>query len=107
MKRKATSIPDFANEEQEAAWWAANPDAIAQEFEAADRDKALGRGSTARRGLTPTTTIRLDPADILRAKTQAQRKGLRYQTYLKMLIHEALSVEEPQGSRTSKSRKAS
>jgi predicted DNA binding CopG/RHH family protein len=48
----------------------------------------------ARKGNTPTTTIRLDPEDISRARTQASKKGLKYQTYLKMLIHEALQQVE-------------
>uniref|UniRef100_A0A372ISQ8 Antitoxin n=1 Tax=Paracidobacterium acidisoli TaxID=2303751 RepID=A0A372ISQ8_9BACT len=54
----------------------------------------MGRGTAARRGITPTTTIRLDPADIERARAQAEHRGLKYQTYLKMLIHEALQREE-------------
>jgi predicted DNA binding CopG/RHH family protein len=45
-------------------------------------------------GITPTTTIRLDPEDISRARTLAAKRGLRYQTYLKMLLHEALREEE-------------
>lgn len=32
----------------------------------------------------------LDPEDIARARAQAGHRGLRYQTYLKMLIHQAL-----------------
>ncbi len=36
-------------------------------------------------------TIRLGNHEIARAKQQAEAKGLRYQTYIKMLLHEALS----------------
>ena len=43
---------------------------------------------------TPTTTIRLDPDDIAKARVQAAARGLRYQTYLKMIIHEALIKAE-------------
>jgi hypothetical protein len=57
----------------------------------------LGRGTVARRGSTPTTTIRLDPEDIAKARFYAEQKGLKYQTYLKMLIHQALQQEEFQG----------
>jgi predicted DNA binding CopG/RHH family protein len=42
----------------------------------------------------PTTTIRLDPEDIAKARQQAADRGLRYQTYLKMMIHEALRNSE-------------
>jgi len=45
-------------------------------------------------GSTPTTTIRLDPQDIFRARALAAKRGVRYQTYLKMLLHEALAAEE-------------
>ena len=36
-------------------------------------------------------TIRLDVHDIERAEHQAKVKGLKYQTYIKMLLHEALA----------------
>jgi predicted DNA binding CopG/RHH family protein len=36
-------------------------------------------------------TIRLDNSEIHLAKQQAAAKGLRYQTYIKMLLHEALA----------------
>jgi predicted DNA binding CopG/RHH family protein len=94
MKEEKLTIPDFENEEQEAQWWAKNPDFILARFESAAAENQLGRGTAARRGMTPTTTIRLDPKDISRAKIQAERRGLKYQTYLKMLIHQALTQEE-------------
>lgn len=37
-------------------------------------------------------TIRLDVHDIKRAEQQAKVKGLKYQTYIKMLLHEALAA---------------
>ena len=43
---------------------------------------------------TPTTTIRLDPEDIAKVRVQAAERGTRYQTYLKMIIHEALRDAE-------------
>jgi predicted DNA binding CopG/RHH family protein len=52
------------------------------------------QGTLKGRGVTPATTIRLAPEDISRARALAERRGLRYQTYLKMLIHEALEREE-------------
>jgi hypothetical protein len=96
MKEKEFQIPEFENEEQEAKWWAENPDFILARFESAAAESRLGRGTAVRRGLTPTTTIRLDPADISLAKRQAERRGLKYQTYLKMLIRQALTHEEGQ-----------
>lgn len=39
------------------------------------------------------TSIRLDTADIELAKSIAEKRGLRYQTYLKMIIHQHLLKE--------------
>jgi predicted DNA binding CopG/RHH family protein len=86
-------IPDFKDEDEEARWWFDNRDLLDQQFVKAAAEGRLGRGTVARRAGIPTTTIRLDPADIARARVQAERRGLRYQTYLKMLIHEALQKE--------------
>jgi predicted DNA binding CopG/RHH family protein len=36
-------------------------------------------------------TIRLSNSEIALAKQQAEAKGLKYQTYIKMLLHEALA----------------
>jgi len=88
--------PDFKNEQEEAQWWdsAEGRAAILKGFQDAQRDGTLGRGTLKKRaGVTPTTTIRLDRQDIEMAKTQAEKRGLKYQTYLKSLIHQALRRE--------------
>jgi hypothetical protein len=100
-------VPQFATEAEEAKWWFDNEALIAGEFEKAAKAGTLGRGGVRRlfaeRGIpfpeekatpTPTTTIRLDPNDIAKARVQAAKRGLRYQTYLKMIIHEALREAE-------------
>ena len=91
---KILDTPDFKSEKEEADWWDNNQALILREFEEAARDGTLTRGTVAKRaGLTPTTTIRLDPTDIELARVQAERRGLKYQTYLKMIIHQALTSE--------------
>jgi hypothetical protein len=100
-------IPAFTSEAEEAKWWYDNRDLISEEFQRAAKEGRLGRGGARRlfaeRGIpfpeskatpTPTTTIRLDPDDIAKARVQAAERGLRYQTYLKMIIHEALRKAE-------------
>jgi|SRR5271155_1944947 len=87
-------VPEFKTEGDEARWWVENQDQLTQQFERAAAEGKLGRGTVARRGNTPTTTIRLDPDDIAKARFHAEQKGLKYQTYLKMLIHQALRQEE-------------
>jgi predicted DNA binding CopG/RHH family protein len=98
-------IPEFHSEAEEAKWWDEHKEATAQWMEEAIRS---GQTTTladvmqrARRkaGTTPTVSIRIDQEDIAKARGQAAKKGLRYQTYLKMLLHEALQREEGPGSR--------
>ncbi len=84
----------FANEAEEASWWESNEDALASEFEKATAEGRVGIGTVARKAALPSTTIRLDPEDIAKARIQASERGLRYQTYLKMIIHEALRNTE-------------
>jgi predicted DNA binding CopG/RHH family protein len=80
----------FASEAEEAAWWESHEDELADEFEKATAEGRVGVGTVAKRAALPTTTIRLDPDDIEEARAQAAERGLRYQTYLKMIIREAL-----------------
>jgi predicted DNA binding CopG/RHH family protein len=94
--------PHFKTETQEAEWWAKNQEIIADRFEQAKAAGKLGKGTVARvagerakqAGASPTITIRIAEDDLARARTLAAEKGLRYQTYLKMLIHQALISEE-------------
>lgn len=84
-------LPDFKSEAEEAKWWFDHQEELDKEFAEAAASVTLGRGTAARVGGLPTTTIRLDPVDIQMAREQAEKHGLKYQTYLKMLIHEALT----------------
>jgi predicted DNA binding CopG/RHH family protein len=45
-------------------------------------------------GASETVTIRIPEEELSRARHLAAKRGLRYQTYLKMLLHEALDAEE-------------
>ena len=97
------NIPKFESEAAEAEWWDEHRDETAQWME-----EATNRGQTTtltdvlqraneRAGATPMVAIRIDPDDITRARSLAAKKGLGYQTYLKMLLHEALQREERAG----------
>jgi predicted DNA binding CopG/RHH family protein len=84
-----------SNEKAEAQWWPQQEDKIAAKLEQAAVKGTLVRGILPRRSAAiPPTTIRLARTDIERARQQAEQRGLKYQTYLKMLIHEALQKEE-------------
>jgi len=95
---KTLKTPEFKSEAEEAAWWDSHPDQILGMFEQAAKDGTLGRGTLARRSQTAATSIRLDTADIELAKTIAEKRGLRYQTYLKMIIHQHLLQETSNGA---------
>lgn len=92
-------IPKFKSEAQEAAWWYEHRNDTAEWMK-----QAVAKGQTTtlaevlnrarkRTGSTPSVSIRIDPDDISRARGLAAKRGLRYQTYLKMLLHEALERE--------------
>jgi predicted DNA binding CopG/RHH family protein len=84
----------FANEAEEAAWWESHEDDLADEFEKATAEGRVCIGTVAKRAALPSTTIRLDPDDISKARILAAERGLRYQTFLKMIIHEELRKAE-------------
>lgn len=87
-------IPKFKSESEEADWLYQNRERLAAAFLQAAQDGRVREGTLKQRGTARPTTIRLAPDDIARARMLAERRGLRYQTYLKMLIHEALEREE-------------
>jgi predicted DNA binding CopG/RHH family protein len=98
MARKKLVVPSFKSEREEAAWW----DKHRAEVEA-DLRVAMREGKTislndvlaqARRAkeLLPVT-IRLAIDDVATARQLADDKGIGYQTYIKLLLHEALRKE--------------
>jgi hypothetical protein len=96
---KHPEIPKFQSEAEEAQWWFDHREEtsgwieqIAGEGGATNLNKVLQKRRQA--GPTPTVSIRIDPGDLSRARILAERRGLRYQTYLKMLLHEALERED-------------
>jgi predicted DNA binding CopG/RHH family protein len=89
------AIPKFASEEEEANWWDAHPEVLTERFEAARQQGKVHRLSqTNLPGASETVTIRIPPEELTRARTLAAKRGLRYQTYVKMLLREALDAEE-------------
>jgi predicted DNA binding CopG/RHH family protein len=81
--------PKFRDEREEARWWERMSEPMFQ--------FAAAHGLTGKRparGVARPTSIRLRPEDVERLRKLAARRGLGYQTYLKMLLHEALENEE-------------
>lgn len=88
MPKKQITIPKFRTEAEEAEWWDTHPE-VATEIM-----KHAVRSGKARRAVPlKTVTMRLPVPDLKAAQDLAQHKGLPYQTYIKMLLHEALERE--------------
>jgi predicted DNA binding CopG/RHH family protein len=110
MPRKKQVIPKFENEEAEALWWETHKSQIEADFRKSVRNGAkLGIEDVLARvkrntALQPVT-IRLVGEDIQKARELAHDKGIGYQTYIRLLIHEALRKENshvsPQGKKRS------
>ena len=94
--RGVMQVPRFADEAEEARWWDKQQPRMARAREAAmsaGEDLAAVPAPLARALAAKNVTIRLSLADLERARKQAERRGLRYQTYVKMLLHEALTAD--------------
>jgi predicted DNA binding CopG/RHH family protein len=57
-------------------------------------------GKRPARGAGRAISLRLPERDLERARKLAEQKGIGYQTYMKMLLHEALGKEEKKSART-------
>ena len=89
-------VPRFADEAEEAQWWEKQQPRMAGAMEAAlsaGEDLTTVPAPLARALAAKNVTIRLSLADLERARKQAERRGLRYQTYVKMLLHQALIAD--------------
>jgi predicted DNA binding CopG/RHH family protein len=87
-------VPKFANEAEEARWWFENQDIVADEFELAASEGRLGHGRAKQRVLAARGLLQLESEDAERARRQAKGRGMEYQEYLKMVLHQALLIEE-------------
>ncbi len=90
-------MPKFASEAEEAAWWQSHRREADELFERAYKAGAVRRFKGGVEVPALQTTIRLIARDVERARVLAERKGLRYQTYIKILVHEGLDREERAG----------
>lgn len=93
-------VPAFPTEAQEADWWHKNRKKLDKELiEAAqvgelrtlDRKTLLAR--VARSKASKVISIRLPETDLERARLQAAKRGLPYQTYIKSLLHQVLEEQ--------------
>ena len=93
VRMKPAAIPKFSTEAQEAAWWDAHRSEIEAEIRKRMKQKRPLTLGNLLRGAKPSQpiTLRIPREDLETARRLAAKKGLGYQTYIKMLLREALS----------------
>jgi len=98
MPRKKLVVPTFKSEREEAAWWDTHRAEVQADLRLAMRESktislsdVLAQASR-KKELLPVT-IRLASEDVATARQLADGKGIGYQTYIKLLLHEALQKE--------------
>jgi predicted DNA binding CopG/RHH family protein len=94
--KKTIKSPTFANEDEEAAWWASRQGREFLKQKSAEPEK-VAKGSRLvgqmNRAASVQIALRLPGPDVEKARELATRKGIGYQTLLKMLVHEGLRRE--------------
>ena len=99
-------LADMKTEAEEARWFEENEDRLLRLFEQAEKEGALRIGGksvgitiskkteTVQKPPSQKVMLRIPTDDVDRARHQAARKGIGYQTYIKMLLHAGLDREE-------------
>jgi hypothetical protein len=98
MPKAKIETPQFKTESREADWWAsAEGRAFLKKKSKESRTTGIEPAGSrlvarANRGSTQIA-LRLPAADLEQARKIAERKGIGYQTLLKMLVHQGLERE--------------
>jgi hypothetical protein len=101
--QKREEMPKFKSQSEEADWWAgaAGRNYVKRKSKAALAKGINPSGSSLVTRLNAQKShqiaIRLPEADIEQARKLAGRKGIGYQTLLKMIVHQGLQREERRG----------
>ena len=98
MARKKLVMPSFQSESEEADWWYRNRRNLDAEMIQAMREgKTISLAEVVehakRKATLKPVTLRLPGGDIDTARRLAEEKGIGYQTYIKILLHDALRTE--------------
>jgi len=98
-------LADTHTELEEARWFEKNQDRLFRLFERAEKEgslriggKTVGITLSKRTGAlarprSQKVMLRIPTGDLDRARRQAAHKGIGYQTYIKMLLHQALEQQ--------------
>jgi hypothetical protein len=90
-------LPKFDIDDEEAAWWASADGCAFVKKQCARGSVRPSKGSPLvarlRQASSDSIALRLPAPDVAKAREIAERKGIGYQTLLKMLVHERLRRE--------------
>jgi predicted DNA binding CopG/RHH family protein len=96
-KEQTPRVPEFVDEDEEAKWWASAEGRDFLKRQSATRSSRKQKGSPLVANLSRAASVqialRLPVPDLAKARQIAGRKGIGYQTLLKMLVHEGLQRE--------------
>ena len=97
MRAKKLVIPKFPSEQAEARWFDRNRAKLQADMgrrlrsgETMTLAEALKASAAKEKAALRPVTLRMPPEDLEAARHLAEIKGLPYQTYMKMLLREAL-----------------
>ena len=99
MNKRTLQMPKFQSENEEADWWASPAGRAYVKQKSTEtqskKNKAVGSSlvATLNKKNSVQIAIRLPGADLAQARKIAERKGIGYQTLLKMLVREGLMRE--------------
>ena len=103
MSKKRLQMPRFKSESEEADWWA-SPAGRAYVKQRSAEAQSTGTKVSGSKLVTKLSSegttqiaIRLPGTDLAQARRIADRKGIGYQTLLKMLVREGLAREARRG----------
>lgn len=89
-------LPTFVNEDEEAKWWSSAAGRTFLKRQSAAGVSGPRKGSALVSKLNRASVqiaLRLPAPDLAKAREIADRKGIGYQTLLKMLVHDGLRRE--------------
>ena len=93
MSETKQKPPKFRNEDEEAVWWASPEGRRFLRSQPVTKQKGSPLVSELNRKASVQIALRLPAPDLDKARQIAERKGIGYQTLLKMLVHEGLQRE--------------
>lgn len=98
MRYRIACADGGGREKEEAAWWDKHGSRVEADLRAAMREnRTASLSDVLARARTKSTllpvTIRIPSEDVATARELASEKGIGYQTYIKLLLHDALVKE--------------